>query len=60
MARSSLRYGLLLVFAPPATPILAAADQIYRYGYRTERHWVLTPARAICAVPSITSTPSAG
>jgi hypothetical protein len=46
-----------------ATPSLAHADRIYRYGYRTQYDaatLVRTPAGYVWAVPSITSAPSAG
>jgi hypothetical protein len=60
MARSSVRRALLILLGLAATPSLARADRIYRYGYRPEATLVRTPAGHVWAVPSITSVPGVG
>jgi hypothetical protein len=44
MARCSVRVALLLLLGVLVTPMLAEADRIYKYGYRTEKALILTPA----------------
>ena len=60
MARWSVPVALLFLLGVLATPMLAEADRIYKYGYRTQKALILTPAGPVVVDAPPTLVPSNG